>query len=313
MKEGVELRTWRVGTISMGASLLFLGIFLLLSQFAGFSLSHIMISWWPIILIVLGVEILAYIFLSRKEKPLLKYDFLSIFFVGIIGMVGIGFAILSSTGLLDAIDDSLSQEEKTFELPTLTEKVDASIKRIVLDADQYPVKIEGTASQEVTMFGTYTASIAKGKKLVSKVEDYLSVQQKGDTLFVSVKRLPSETGPFHHYYAQLEATVLIPENVKLEIIGQDNHITLKPRKMKSDWAIENASDISLYIEKNSDINVGAKRVSELVSENGKWTTSSSTQNGIDGENFKNGTFKIGKGTHSIHIVKAYQVSLNIYE
>ena len=67
------MRTWRVGTISMGASLLLLGVFLLLSQIVGWDLTRVMISWWPIILVVLGIEILVYLLLSKSEKPVLKY------------------------------------------------------------------------------------------------------------------------------------------------------------------------------------------------------------------------------------------------
>lgn len=72
------MRTWRVGSISMGTLLLFLGVLLLLSQLAGWDSSHVLAGWWPVLLIVLGAEILVYLFQSKEEKPLLKYDFLSI-------------------------------------------------------------------------------------------------------------------------------------------------------------------------------------------------------------------------------------------
>src|SRR5690606_25524673 len=110
-------RTWRVGTVSMGLSLLLLGILLLLSQFLGFQLLHIMAVWWPIILVVLGMEILLYLYVSRQEKPFVKYDFLSIVFVGVIGMTGIGFAILSTTGIMEKVDDYINREERSETLP----------------------------------------------------------------------------------------------------------------------------------------------------------------------------------------------------
>src|SRR4051812_33308619 len=96
--------SWRVGTFSMGGSLLLLGIFLLLSQLIGIDFAHMLISWWPIIFVVLGLEILLYLFFAKRDNPVLRYDFLSIFFVGIIGMMGIGFTFLSTSGLLDLID-----------------------------------------------------------------------------------------------------------------------------------------------------------------------------------------------------------------
>lgn len=302
------MRTWRVGTISMGASLLFLGIFLLLSQFAGFSLTHIMISWWPIILVVLGLEILLYLFMNRSEMPLLKYDFLSIFFVGIIGMVGIGFMVLSSVGLLDVLDETLTREERTFNLPELTEALHSDIKRVVVDANDYPLKVESTSSGEVSLFGTYTASVVKGEKLVSEIEDYLSVHKKGDTLFLKLKNLPTQSTPFTYYHSRLSATVLIPEGVKLEINGQGNLLSLKPREMKNDWVIENASNVALAVEQDSDLHISAVEVDELIGD-GDWQSPEMTDEGLKSE--KNVMYKTGEGTHRINILKAHQVSLNI--
>ncbi|MDQ0156846.1 hypothetical protein [Robertmurraya andreesenii] len=311
MKEELQKRTWRVGTISMGISLLFLGVFLLFSQFTGVGLTKIMISWWPVILIVLGVEILLYLYLSRKEKPFIKYDFLSIFFVGIIGMVGIGFAVLSTTGLLDIIDTELSREERTVELPEYSAKIEDDIKRVVLKTEQNTILVEGTSSQEVAMFGTYTAFSGKNKQLVSKVEDYLSVHKKGDTLFLTVKRLPNESGVFNHYEGQLEATILIPARIKLEILGEGNPITLKPRELQNNWSVEDASDVSLSVEENSNVNILASQVQELNSQDGKWNVEEKHDPNSESSSYRNGTFKIGEGTHNINIVRAYQVSLSM--
>ena len=111
------MRTWRVGTFSMGASLLFLGLFLFFSKFLGLDLVQVMTAWWPLLLVVLGIEILLYLFLSRQEKPVLKYDFLSIFFVGVLGTAGILFAILSTTGIMGKVEDVMAREERSFELP----------------------------------------------------------------------------------------------------------------------------------------------------------------------------------------------------
>ncbi|TKC14770.1 hypothetical protein [Robertmurraya kyonggiensis] len=296
------MRTWRVGTVSMGISLLFLGIFLLLSEFLALSLSNILMSWWPIILVVLGVEILLYLFFSRSEKPLLKYDFLSIIFVGLLGMVGIGFAIMSSVGLNDLVSDAISQEEQTIELPELSQVLKSDIHRVVVDTADYPFQVETTPSSEVSMFGTYRASVQKGQSLVKSVEDYVSVHQKGDTLFLQVKKLPTDFSPFNYDYAEIDATLLVPENVKLEIVGHSN-LTLKPRAQKSNWHIENASNVELMLGKNSDVTVHAKNVDELVNDHGQWES--------DGVSEQNGMFKIGSGTHSIDIVNVFHVDVSL--
>ncbi len=149
------MRTWRVGTFSMGASLVFLGIFLFLSRFMGFDLAHVMTAWWPVLLIVLGIEILLYLFFSRQEKPVLKYDFVSILFVGLLGMVGIMFVTLSATGIMGKVEEVVSREERSFELPDFSYQLDESVKRVVLRTTVYQTNIEATQESEISMFGTY--------------------------------------------------------------------------------------------------------------------------------------------------------------
>jgi hypothetical protein len=114
------MRTWRVGTFSMGVSLVFLGLFLFLSRNLGYDLIHVMTAWWPILLVVLGIEILLYFVLSKQEKPVLKYDFLSIFFVGLLGTAGIVLAILSSSGLIGKVEEVMARKELSFELPNFS-------------------------------------------------------------------------------------------------------------------------------------------------------------------------------------------------
>ncbi|WP_102272859.1 LiaI-LiaF-like domain-containing protein [Cytobacillus massiliigabonensis] len=306
------MRTWRVGTFSMGASLLFLGIFLLLSQFFSMDLMHVMISWWPIILVVLGIEILLFLFLSRQEKPFLKYDFLSIFFVGILGTIGIGFAILSSTGIMDKMDDVLNREERTMDLPALEKQLSKGVQRVVIDTGHYPLTIEGTPTKEVTMFGTYRALLGKKEKLLSNAEEYVSIQEKGDTLYVKVKGLPSETaGPFDRY-AEMSATLLIPNDVKLEVNGNDNIITLKPRTLTSDWTIDQASNLSVQLQNSSDVKVTATGVQEFEGNREMWKMTEEKQGEHPYEEpvIKLATFQTGKGNHSLTITNSYQLSFS---
>jgi len=294
----------------MGASLLLLGIFLLLSQILGYKLLHVMMSWWPIILIVLGIEILVFLLFTKQEKPFLKYDFLSIFFVGILGTVGIGFAIISSTGILEKLDDVLQREERTLELPGFEQKMSDSIKRVVINTDRSPLTIEGSEESDLAIFGTYRALSGKNEELVSKPEDYVSITEKGDTLYVNLKGLPSESvGPFDRS-ASLSATILIPSNVKLEVNGNDNSITLKPRTLMSDWAVDHVSHLSVQIQNSSDVTVTATGVREIQGDLEKWNiTKESEQNGYE-DSIKQATYQIGKGIHQLQILNSYQVSLH---
>jgi hypothetical protein len=306
------MRIWRVGTFSMGASLLFLGLILLFSQVLNLKLHKVLTSWWPIILVVLGVEILVYLVLSKQEKPFLKFDFLSIFFVGILGMVGIGFAILSTTGILEKVTEVLERREQTLDLPTFTQTLDESIKRIVIKTEHQPITIEGTPSKEVSMIGTYRANLLESEKLVDQAEDILHIKQIGDTIFIEMKELPRENGPFDSF-SSVSATLLIPSDIKLEVIGRDNNIRLKPRLLLSDWSIEDASAVSLLVEKDYDLSVSVRGVQEVLGQQGQWKMDEQkdqTDNNDGSYGKKSATYQSGKGTHNIRIQDVYSISLN---
>jgi hypothetical protein len=308
------MRTWRVGTFSMGAALLFLGIFLLLSQLFGMDITNVMIAWWPVILVVLGIEILVFLFLSRQEKPLLKYDFLSVFFVGVIGTVGIGLSLLSSTGILEKMDDWLNREERTIDLPVFEHQVMNQVKRVVVYTGSHPLTIEGITEKEVMMFGTYRTLTRKNEKLISNVGDYVSVQQKGETLYMSVKDLPNDmVGPFDSIVT-LSATILVPNDIELEIVGNDNPINLKPRMLLSDWTVDHVGDLTVQMENTSDVKITAKDVQDFQGNREKWNiVEENKEEAIEETAVKQATFQMGNGGHHLQIMNSYRLSVNMVD
>jgi hypothetical protein len=307
------MRTWRVGTFSMGASLVFLGLFLFFSKFLGLNLVQVMTSWWPVLLVVLGIEILLYLFLSRQEKPVLKYDFLSIFFVGLLGTAGILFAILNTTGIMGKVEEVMAREELSFELPAFSYKTDDSIKRVVVRTVGYDMSIEATEEKEVSMFGTYRVQTAKKTKLLKSADDIIAAKQKGDTLYLNVKTLPNEIGPFDSQ-GIVAATILVPKDVKLEVIGNDNSLTLKPRMLANDWNIESTSSVVINVAANSNLKVTAVGAKEVRGKDGDWKVSEKPNSEDPDHSLpKNAIYQSGEGKYHINIANAFSVSLQTNE
>ena len=75
------MRQWRVGTVSMGLRLLFSGIGLLYAQFNQLTVAHVSLTWWPVLFVVLGIEVLVQNYLNRKQESKIKYDIFSIFII----------------------------------------------------------------------------------------------------------------------------------------------------------------------------------------------------------------------------------------
>ena len=308
------MRTWRVGTFSMGASLLFLGVILLFSQVFHMDMSQVMIAWWPAILIILGIEILVYLFLSKDEKPFLKYDFLSIFFVAVIGTIGIGVSIMNSTGLLEKVNQWVNHEEKTMDLPVYSQPLADDIKRVVLDTGNYPISIEGIIEKEISMFGTYRMTFGNEEKVISSPEDYILAQKKGDTLYLSVKELPRQWGGNMAQYEDLSPTILVPHNVELEVQGNYNIIQLKPRTYMSHWTINNAEQLSVQLENTSNVKVTLNDVQTLDGKQDEWNIVEETFDENKDEmhespRIKQATFQLGDGSQHLQILNSYSVEI----
>lgn len=90
------MRQWRVGTVSMAIILIAVGIIMIVSQASGVSAAEEIIRWWPLILIILGAEILGYIYFSKEEQPKIKFDAFSIFLVLVILLFSLGAYTVTS-------------------------------------------------------------------------------------------------------------------------------------------------------------------------------------------------------------------------
>lgn len=111
------MKTRRVGTISMALVLISFGILLFIGQFSQISALDLAIKFWPGILILLGLEILWYVYENKKGEGtmVVRYDIFSIFIVLIILMVNIGLYGLMETGILDLIKLRVSEERAYYE------------------------------------------------------------------------------------------------------------------------------------------------------------------------------------------------------
>ncbi|MCM3570462.1 hypothetical protein [Neobacillus mesonae] len=248
-----------------------------------------------------------YLFLGRQEKLVLRYDFLSIFFTAMIGTLAIAFAVLNSTGLLGKVEEVAAREERSFDLPVFSYDMDTRIKRVVVRNAGYDATIESTSTDEISVFGTYRVQTKKREKQLMNVDDYLMANQIGDTLYIDLKMLPNDAGPFHTQGAAA-VTILIPNDVELEAAGENDSLTLKPRSLKNNWSVEMASAVTVHSSESKNLKIDAKGVEELSGREWQVIKKEKEQNqNPSGE--KDALYQIGTGQYHINIVSCYQVSL----
>lgn len=257
------MRQWRIGTFSMGLSLIILGAVLVLANFFNWNTALIAISWWPAILIVLGIEILVYLIQFREKTPILKYDILSILFIGIIGTVGVAFFVVQSTGILAEIQKAVHAEEKVETLPVVKKQIPSSISKIVIHPAEN-LNIETNSGRELTLFGIYETMAGKGDSLSQ--DDIVQFVQTGDTLHVQFLSLPDSYG-INHYSYQYDPTLSIPEGVDVEIKkGFHNRsypaIKLHIDELKANWTV-NSNIVWLYMNSWENLTIEASGLDSI--------------------------------------------------
>lgn len=83
----------KTGTVTLGISLVGLGVLFLIHQFFPFLTFQILMMVWPCILILLGIEILVSYFINR-DAPL-RFDGVSIVLIVLLTLFSLGMAAVS--------------------------------------------------------------------------------------------------------------------------------------------------------------------------------------------------------------------------
>ncbi|WP_026678389.1 LiaF transmembrane domain-containing protein [Fictibacillus gelatini] len=296
------MRRWRVGTISMGLSLVFLGSILLLSQFNKDWTYNVFVVWWPAILIILGLEMLIYYFLKKEENALITYDFLSIFFVAVIGTIGIGMTFLQSTGFIDELKKSIKTEYKTYELPAFKKELDGSVKNVVLEVDQH-VNIESSSANDIQLFGTYFGE----QQEIQTAKDYVTAKTAGNTLYVIIKNPPVKTGMFQQE-TRINPTMIVPKNVNLDVRGDHQGIAVYPNQLENDWRIEDAGHVAVRLDEKAKMNIKAETYSALPKEL-NWINKEKIAEDGDQSPMYKGTYGTGKDEPTLSITSSDELSI----
>ena len=87
----MTVRQWRVGSLSMGLVLVATGVLMLVSLMVQVDVLDILLTFWPVVLISLGLEVLLHLFLGKGGDGKVRYDVLSVLFIGFLLTLSVGF------------------------------------------------------------------------------------------------------------------------------------------------------------------------------------------------------------------------------
>lgn len=214
-------RQWRVGSLSMGLSLLLLGVFFLASRWQGTEVFDSALKWWPIVLIMLGIEVVGYTLFFRKGDYV-RYDVFSILLIGFLTVCSLGLAALSSTGWLDEVRREANLVYKTVQIPEQSMIVPVSVDKIIVQgSDPERIKKDSNSTQEELMvFGSFRTT---DKELLAGdgINSLVQIRQVGNILYITLNDPPSLVR--HSYEARMDVTVSAPSKIKIIVRDADGN------------------------------------------------------------------------------------------
>ncbi|SDX09873.1 DUF4097 and DUF4098 domain-containing protein YvlB [Marininema mesophilum] len=234
------MRKWRVGSLSSGLLLILLGALLLASSFGVVPFLATIIKYWPIILILLGIEVVAFQFLKKEGK--IQYDGISILIVILIVLVSVSLIPVHAFQLTDAFNPPKTTSiSKQYSLPK-------GVKKIRIDIPEGDIRLRGSSSNKVQLDGNFSVPTQKNNDNLKPLE--WSVNGDEATLKVNAQR-----NGVHSIFANkyTELSVDIPRSLALDLDAQSGNVEVEGLKTKAN--IQHSSGDLTVEEVKGDLSV----------------------------------------------------------
>lgn len=294
-KRSMMMKIKRVGTISMGVVLIAFGVILFLSQINKFSALNIVLKLWPVILILIGLEILWCRYASRDESTVIKYDLFSIFIVLVILIANIGIFAVSESGLINRFQGMLLSSNYNIDKSINEYMVDGSINKIIIDnANNLVIRAtSGSKISGISKLSVYASSKEEADELASS--DDMRYEKSGDILYVYY----SNNVKNNYSYSNIRnLEIFLPDNIDVEVMNCYN-LDLIYSGFNNKWTFDGVNSLNVRLDKTSNIDVRAfVESADSLSGNIKWSFDSL------------GEYVNGEGANTINILNSSNITVN---
>lgn len=189
-REVQQKQVWRIGSFSMGVTLIGIGIAFAMSLWQETSAYELLLWLAPLVFILLGGELLLTMRLNQSQKYQMKYDWLSLWFVSIISVGALIMSVLFYTGITDELNQAFNMKERSLFVDEKVAIAQDKPSKIVVKGT-VPVTIaehEGLSDVLLTGSITYEAKDA----VTLRDQQLLQTKQVGDVLYVFVNNIEHE-------------------------------------------------------------------------------------------------------------------------
>lgn len=287
---------YRVGTLSAGILFIALGIGLLVSQWQDYSLIPLFFTWWPILLVLLGAEILVYSFLlkNKEEEHKIKYDFISMSILVVFSFVSIAIYTIQESAVLPMLRETVFtgtydiQSDPQF-IENLTE-----INKVKIVGNPHHAKITATNEQKITMYSHWRYVSAPSKeKAEQSTNDLILTELEGDTLYITLKQMNSTNRMVGTPSGTM--TLYIPSTVEVEVDFESTDVNLLLENFQNNWRVSTLyGNINTQITEVEDITVTALSYDGEIYPSENWNNKTETET--------QASFTAGEGKYHLDLI-----------
>ena len=298
------MRRWRVGTVSLGILLIALGIVLLAAQLKQKDILDMLLTWWPLVLVLIGGEILVFVYTAKEPDPKVKYDVFSMFVVLVILFCSIGAYALTATGAVEKISWIADSRVITVEMPVQRITVDETVKKIVVSASDGKLNIKKSSTAEVVSFGQAAINAAdrqEAEDLIKQNQTY--IHREGDTLFLEYIS-PDRQGNYRPYVTSLRHTLLLPAGIDVEIRGSGYfQLDIESQTIDQNWFIKGTGEIDVTVDASTELAIDVLiKDSYQLRGNVNWTVKEILDAPAGGNPLYQGHLKWGEGGGKLKVI-----------
>ncbi|MCY6958683.1 hypothetical protein [Clostridium brassicae] len=223
------MRQWRVGSITLGVTLILIGITCILGNIYDLTLVGKIIKWWPVILIIFGIEILVSNTLSEKNLGKLKFDglsgFLILIILGISGVLFIGSHIFNfnKEGInIRGFNNINYKFESKF---TKQQVIDPkTAKKLIISSDLANINLE-KSSKQVIEVNSDIRILNNDEKEAKKIADSIIKVSQGEDIRIDTQKDFKNNS--NYSVSRLNINIKIPEKIYSEVTNEYGSISAK--------------------------------------------------------------------------------------
>lgn len=209
-----ERKVWKIGTYSMGLTLIGIGLAFATSLWQETTAYELLLWLAPIVFIMLGVELLIVHSARFSRSYIIQYNWFGVFFVGCVGVGALMLSALLSTGVLQEVNQLFKVTERSVYVEEHAPLPQQSIEKIIVRSE-LGYQLEKQAElNEISLLGTVQYEAERPVQLTE--QQLLKTSQVGQVLYIFIQGIEYDHNQFASSYVRSQLVLNVPAHIEVE-------------------------------------------------------------------------------------------------